>query len=164
MKVIFLDADGVLNSDKFFDDAKIKGIESEFDVDAIKLLKEAVEKTGARVVLDTSFRYKKKAELLVELLIQNGVYIIGKTPFLNNERGNEIKQWLSEHNDVENYVILDDEIFESYDEELLEHLIKISNGNGMNFGEGLQKKDVIEIVQRLGERQIESDKKDDLDR
>jgi len=40
-KVIFLDIDGVLNSDEYFDktiDLKIQGIESEVDVEKIKLL------------------------------------------------------------------------------------------------------------------------------
>ena len=72
------------------------------------------------------------------------------TPYMNNIRGLEIKEWLSQNNDVEDFVILDDEIFESYDEELLSKLIKISNGNGRNLGEGLLQKDVDEIVNRLG--------------
>ena len=47
-------------------------------------------------------------------------------------------------------MILDDEIFSSYDEELLKKLIKISDSNGIGFGEGLQEKDVKEIIKRLG--------------
>lgn len=100
MKVIFLDKDGVLNSDEYFD--KIEGLDIE---------------------------------------------------------GIEIKQWLSEHPDTEDFVILDDEIFDSYDEELMKKLIKISNGNGMSFGEGLQRKDINQIIQRLG-RKRQRDEKD----
>ena len=40
MKVIFLDIDGVLNSDEYFDkirDLNIQGIQSEIDVEKIKL-------------------------------------------------------------------------------------------------------------------------------
>lgn len=77
---------------------------------------------------------------------------------INNKRGIEIKKWLSEHPETEDFVILDDEIFESYDEELMKKLIKISNGNGINFGEGLQRKDIQQIIQRLGKkRQIDED-------
>jgi hypothetical protein len=56
------------------------------------------------------------------------------------------------HPDTEDFVILDDEIFDSYDEELMEKLIKISNGNGISFGEGLQRKDIEQIIQRLGRK------------
>ena len=51
---------------------------------------------------------------------------------------------------IDRYVILDDEIFESYDEELIKHLIKISDKNGLGFGEGLVPKDVDRIIDRLG--------------
>ncbi len=57
-----------------------------------------------------------------------------------------------DHQDVENFVILDDEIFDSYDEELLKKLVKISNGNGHSFGEGLLSKDIDEIIKRLGKK------------
>ena len=45
-KVIFLDIDGVLNSDEYFDktiDLKIQGIESEVDVEKIKLLNQMMK-------------------------------------------------------------------------------------------------------------------------
>ena len=37
----------------------------------------------------------------------------------------EIKKYLSEHPEIEDFVILDDEVYESYDEALLKKLIKI---------------------------------------
>ena len=49
-------------------------------------------------------------------------------------------------------MILDDELFDGLDGELLERLIKVSDGNGRNFGEGLQEKDVEQIIQRLGRK------------
>lgn len=41
-------------------------------------------------------------------------------------------------------------MFDSYDDELIKKLVKISNGNGHNFGEGLLPKDIDEIIKRLG--------------
>lgn len=154
MKVIFLDVDGVLNSDDYFDkieNLNIEGIENDIDVEKIKLLKEAVEQTGAKVVLSSSWRYTRKAKSLKELLLRYDIYV-DSTPFLNNERGKEIKAWIENNKDIKDFVILDDEIFESYDEELMEKLIKISNCNGRGFGEGLQPKDIEEIIKRLGRR------------
>lgn len=162
MKVIFVDKDGVLNSDEYFDKIEgldIKGIESDVDIEKVKLLKEAVNETGARVVVTASARYTTNGQLLIQLLREYQI-LVDLTPLINNKRGIEIKQWLSEHPETEEFVILDDEIFDSYDEELMKKLIKISNGNGISFGEGLQRKDIDQIIQRLGKKR----QKDELER
>jgi len=164
MKVIFLDKDGVLNSDEYFDKIQgldIYGVECDVDIEKINLLKEAVDITGAKVVLTASARYTANAQKLIQLLREYQI-LLGLTPFINNKRGLEIKQWLLEHPDTEDFVILDDEIFSSYDEELMKKLIKISNGNGINFGEGLQRKDIEQIIQRLGKKkEIDQQEYDD---
>lgn len=152
MKAIFLDVDGVLNSDEYFDKIKnlnIDGIQSEIDVEKIKLLNIAINETMAKIVLTSSWRYTRNAQELRKLLSEYGIST-DSTPFIQNERGLEIKQYLSEHPDVEDFVIVDDEIFDSYDDELIKKLVKISNGNGHNFGEGLLPKDIDEIIKRLG--------------
>lgn len=156
MKVIFLDVDGVLNSDEYMNSIKHKnviGVEREIDINKVKLLKQAVYKTGAKVVMTSSIRHSKLGRDVRELLLREGM-LVDVTPFLDEKRGYEIKTWIKENTGVEDFVILDDEVFESYDETLLNKLIKISDGNGMSFGEGLQPKDVSEIIRRLGERQV----------
>lgn len=40
---------------------------------------------------------------------------------------------------------------------LLEKLLKISNGNGISFGEGLTKKDAQQIIERLGKQKVNDD-------
>lgn len=152
MKAIFLDVDGVLNSDEYFDsvsDSDDDSIENEIDMDKIKLLKEAVNLTDAQVVLSSSWRYTRKAQSLRELLIENGI-VTDVTPFLQNKRGLEIKSWLKNNPDVDDFVILDDEVFDSYDDFLLSKLIKTSDSNGKGFGRGLLPKDVDKIVKQLG--------------
>lgn len=154
MKVIFLDVDGVLNSYEYFEKTKglnLQGIYQDIDVEKIKLLKKAVDETGAKVVLTSSWRYTKNAIKLKELLKEYEIFV-DATPFIENKRGLEIKKWLLDNQNVDDFVILDDEIFDSFDDDLLEKLIKISDGNGYNFGEGLLEKDVDEILERFGRK------------
>ena len=69
----------------------------------------------------------------------------------------EIKKWLSENQGVEDFLIIDDEIFDSFDEGLMKKLVKISNGNGRSLGEGLLPKDVNEIIERLGRKKAKEE-------
>ncbi len=166
MKVIFLDIDGVLNSDEYIKKVKklhTQGIENEIDVNKVKLLKRAVDETKAKVVLTSSWRYTRKAQSLKDLLLSYGIHV-DTTPFINHKRGLEIKKWLSDNLNVEEYVIIDDEIFDSYDEELMSNLIKISNGNGYTFGDGLLPKDVDEIIKRLGKELELEFEQEEIDR
>ncbi len=151
MKVIFLDIDGVLNSDEYYEKTRnldIQGIESEIDVSKIELLKKAIDITEAKVVLTSSWRYTKNALLLKDLLRKYKINV-DSTPYIDNKRGLEIKKWLLDNPNVEDYVIIDDEVFSSYDEELMSKLIKISNTNGHNFGPGLLPKDIDKIIDKL---------------
>ena len=159
MKVIFLDIDGVLNSDEYLDKVKnsdIQGIERDIDVGKVKLLKRAIDETGARVVLSSSWRYTRNARYLKELLANYEIRV-DSTPYIQDIRGLEIKKWLSENQGVEDFIILDDEICDSFDEELIKKLVKVSNGNGRSLGEGLLPKDVDEIIERLGRKKVKEE-------
>lgn len=148
MKVIFVDVDGVLNSDDFIDSVKGK---QDIDIKTVLLLKRAIEETGAKIVMDTSFRYTQSFLKVQEMLLQNGI-MFDKTPFIDNERGKEIKQYLSEHRKIEDYILLDDVVFSDFDDELLSHLIKMDDTNTRGIGKGLQKKDIEEIIRRFGRK------------
>ena len=148
MKVIFVDVDGVLNSDDFIDSVKGK---QDIDIKTVLLLKRAIEETGAKIVMDTSFRYTQSFLKVQEMLLQNGI-MFDKTPFIDNERGKEIKQYLSKHKDIEDYILLDDVVFPDFDDELLNHLIKMDDTNTRGIGKGLQEKDVEEIIRRFGRK------------
>lgn len=153
VKVVFFDVDGVLNSDKYFDktkELKIEGIQSEIELEKVFLLRKAISETGARAVNCSSWRMNKNGFELRKLLGQCGIFA-DLTPFIGNERGLEIKKYIVDRgDDVEDFLILDDEICSSYDDILLGRLIKIGTKNGREYGEGLQEKDVEEIVKRLG--------------
>ena len=79
MKVIFVDVDGVLNSDDFIDSVKGK---QDIDIKTVLLLKRAIEETGAKIVMDTSFRYTqskfKKCCYKMELCLIKHLLLIMK--------------------------------------------------------------------------------------
>lgn len=107
MKVIFLDIDGVLNTNS----------DREISDDKLKLLSELVSKTGADVVLSSSWRYGwNKPELnqpgtriyrLKQLLKDNDI-VIKDTIGLDLTKSIQIKNYLNT-NMISNYVVLDDE-------------------------------------------------------
>jgi hypothetical protein len=139
-KVIFLDIDGVLNSQKWHSsEAHIKIHKcmirrgdldelsyeifnaSMIDPEALQLLNQLVEETGADIVISSTWR-KGEGERLnnIKSLLHGLGFkgnIIGATPVLNERwccRGNEIKKWILENVKYEDmkdfkYAILDDD-------------------------------------------------------
>ena len=151
MKIIFLDKDGVVNSARYFDSIKgkkVSDLEYDVDLETIDLLEEVINVTEAKIVVTASARYSRGALPFLDELKRRNMYL-DRTPLIHNERGIEIRQWLIDNPGIEDYIILDDEIFRSYDEKQLEKLVK-TNGNGINFGEGFTKKEADDIINRFG--------------
>lgn len=140
-KIIFLDIDGVLNSQKTFIDnhkwkkifVKIKtnNIEDivtremlDIDLDKVFMLRDICNLTGAKIVISSCWRNLTYYILVEEKLISLGLPIIGTTPYIDNNRGEEIRKYLEE-NKVDNFIILDDDIFKDF-YELENYLIKTS--------------------------------------
>lgn len=116
VKVIFLDVDGVLNNNKTTrrtsNGYRFVGRRQ------IKNLKRIVDETGAEVVLSSDWRYDRDdfkwnsdyIELRDELL-RYGIKFYGFTPEIpSGHRGEEIDLWLKKHDEVCNFVILDDRV------------------------------------------------------
>ena len=157
MKVIFLDIDGVLNSEH----TKARCGECiGIDGAMVKRLRKIVEATGAEIVLSSTWRlgYNKDhkelehhAKYLNNKLGNQHMRVVGMTPDLGRMgilRGDEIKKWLDTNSDVvEEYVILDDEYFESFNVgDLCKHWVRTSF-----YGEdgGLQDEHVEEAIKIL---------------
>lgn len=121
MKVIFLDIDGVLNHEQHYkwlmetdEPTELQRVYpySEFNPKSCQLLNDIIKETGAKIVVSSSWRLDGVARL-------NGLFkhvglpnIYGITPVFiphNKVRGDEIKKWLSEHPEVDKYIILDDD-------------------------------------------------------
>lgn len=113
-----MDLDGVLNS-AAYDRKRDWSKQTYIDETRLPLLKRIVEKTGAKIVFNSTWRehWDKRPQLCdeegkyIEACFKRfGLEIYDKTPDLGilAERGEEISAWLSLHEKVENFVILDD--------------------------------------------------------
>ncbi len=125
MKFIFLDFDGVLNSKDFLDDKEHYSHPSHAEGTHInpfnvQLINELVSKTGAEVVVSSTWRLSYSIDKLNEMLKSKGATfkIIGKTPDLSKvssgwggyaSRGNEIQDYLDSLDlSPESFIIIDD--------------------------------------------------------
>lgn len=121
-KVVFLDFDGVITT-----------LKSNWNIDNSKvdMVKQICDATGAKIVISSSWRRCTVEKTIEDITI--GEELIGHNPFPYHEyivdvtprmyglkkgnkekhyglcRGVEIDRWLWEHEDVTNYVILDDD-------------------------------------------------------
>ena len=129
MKAIFLDVDGVLNNDKYFERTKNeKQNRIELDDENIKCLKEIIDLTGAKVVVTSTWKELRIYSKLISYLKTFGIEVYDKTVHMSYNRGDEIREYLSTH-EIENFIILDDEIFRDFNE-LISHLLKTYFYNG----------------------------------
>lgn len=112
MKVLFLDIDGVLNSERSawafggfphgFDPANM----AKFDHVAIALIRKVCEETECSVVLSSTWRLLHSVHECANGL---GLPIFDKTPGGGGNRGKQIQEWLDEHPEVTEYAIVDDD-------------------------------------------------------
>lgn len=124
MKVIFLDVDGVLNSVGWMEENKKYGLSRPVDPSKVRLLKQIIDSTGAKVVLSSTWRNVDGSNgepehevynCLVRELGKCGIRIYSRTPLINNDRPKEIKAWLDSHPSVGEFVSLDDDFeYEDY--------------------------------------------------
>lgn len=127
--VLFLDIDGVLNSDFRREGHRRKISEGILiDEEKIGLLACLVKETGAEIILHSGWRFWFDSELqplcqearkLVELLEKENLRINGVTPDLTTEeirktkkfslvKADEILLWIKSHKNVTGWVVLDD--------------------------------------------------------
>lgn len=131
MKILFLDVDGVLNSQETFrkrhaayEAAKAEDAEAvlnehafplgHLDTDLIERLNVICERTGCHIVVSSTWRITRTPEEVAELLTQKGFrygnVVIDRTGRnADDRRGGEIQDWLDKHPEVTHYVILDDD-------------------------------------------------------
>ena len=148
MKVIFLDFDGVIN-----DYMTINEI-NEYNVE---MLKRIINDTGAKIVVTSSWKYpyqrnNKNMEgflnnnYYARTLKENGIDIIDCTPYIkeqgikDNQREQEILEYLKNHPEITQFLILDDDYII---ETLKEHEIFL------DLQAGLREKHIIPAIRIL---------------
>jgi hypothetical protein len=109
MRVVFVDVDGVLNSEQYYQQPSSASWPS-VDPIAVGLLDRLVREAGAVVVVSSSWRGDSR----VESRLRDAGFddrIVDDTPILfGRDHGDEIAAWLEENGaDVESFVILDDD-------------------------------------------------------
>ena len=114
--IVFLDVDGVLNC----------------------RLSYIVQKTNSKIVLTSTWKFNLKSShsghYLISRLEDYGLSIYECTRDMSFDRGHGIHMYLHEHsNEVANYVIIDDSLFDDYDEELVNHLVLTDFENGLTM-------------------------------
>jgi len=121
-KIIFLDIDGVLNSEQSCiyynrrsNEGKSHTLECEFcpiNMSNLNYIMENVSNT--EIVISSTWRAFHKIAELQDILTKNGFLfadtIIGATPRLNVDRGLEIQSWIDAYgaSEIEKFVIIDD--------------------------------------------------------
>lgn len=163
-KVIFLDIDGVLNAGVQNGNQQMEWSDgSLIDEEKVELLKQIVERTGASIILHSGWRFwfdeglrptREEAERLVGILGNYGIRIWDVTPDFSTEeikkskkfslvKAKEILHWLKEHQEVENWLVIDD--LELHNEEVAKHLVRTDQTVG------LTEADVELAVRMLGD-------------
>lgn len=162
MKILFLDIDGVLNSNDWNSRHQEEiNVGILIEEEKVQLLAEIINKTDAKIVLHSGWRFwlddklkptRKEAEYLVNTFVKYNIEIYDKTPDLrtkeireNNKlslvKAKEILTWLEEHKDIELYLILED--LNLHNEIVKKHQIQTDNEVG------LTKEDMERAIKRL---------------
>lgn len=122
MKVLFLDIDGVLNSEEDYREYSLKNgrpAPIEFYTDAkARMISDICTRTGANIVLSSTWRKGltlEKGAILFERLGLPAV-LVGFTPDFSSEgsppRGQEIKYFVENHTlpeEIEKFAVIDDD-------------------------------------------------------
>lgn len=152
MKVIFLDIDGVLNSEEWDRYVQSFTYGARFNScyllsqEMILRLQNVVFQTNAEIVLTSSWRTNERAMCaLTRQLSLYHLHLQDTTLYSTyNTRADDIHEWLRSHPDVHSYAIVDDyDDGFSNDEVLVTHFVQT------NYFQGLTSEEAEKIVEIL---------------
>mgnify|MGYP003246419369 CR=1 FL=1 len=154
-KYLFLDVDGVLNSDEWYHEEWNKDHvypQGDFDPKCVDIINDIVSKTDCKVIVSSSWRADSNLQSVFDkagLKFQ----IYSTTPF-RDHRGKEIQEWLDSQTEPYVYAILDD------DREMLSCQNKFlvrTNGNV-----GITNEDANRVINILNRNDMWNDKLNSL--
>lgn len=153
LKIVFMDCDGVINSTSFYtsdrNPGNINGQEGDIDPECVERVLKICSETGTKIVLSSDWRISWPGSLirLEKAGFPKGL-IIDKTPELiwtmigrhdymleeddgryEYSRGREIDMWLEAHPECTNYVILDDRM--DFTEDQQPHFVHVNSYCGL---------------------------------
>lgn len=124
-KFIFLDIDGVLNSDQYYSEGVYNQVYEKLikeyshhiawgvcniDPKLVERLNKLTEITGSKIVVSSTWRSDSHLQDIFNIIgIKGSIYDV--TPYMRERhRGSEIQEWLDRQSEPYEYVILDDDI------------------------------------------------------
>lgn len=141
--ILFLDIDGVLNSQEWFMMRSSRGEEGDdIDPSAVALLNQILERSSCLIVISSTWRIFHSIEEISKILRDRGFAypgsIISSTPDLSKkehgplwkpaQRGDEIVEWRSSHGHVGPFAVLDDD---GDMDAVIDHFVQTSNPTGL---------------------------------
>lgn len=176
--IVFLDLDGVLNHQDWFarrskvhTDVMAARVAQNVDPDCVRWLNEITDRTGARIVMSSTWRHLAPLSVLADGLRGRGMTgaLIGRTPLATEHdprvferyrgrlpaamepypRGYEIQQWLDACPSPPPFVILDDDGD-------MEHLLPWLVRTDFELG-GLKREHAMRAIELLSEQSPQND-------
>lgn len=137
--VIFLDFDGVMDTAYYdlyltnHDMAEKDRFGVVFDPDCISNLAKIIKKTGADIVVSSTWKYFMSLTDLQEMWKYRNLpgNVIDITPNVTSKRGKQIDAWLQEHS-VDNYAIIDDLGADNFTLAQIPHLFVVNPYTGLD--------------------------------
>lgn len=116
-KIVFLDADGCINSNKWYKSAEYYSNsfkDPDLDPHVIDLINQFTNETDVKIVISSSWKIddyclERLGRAGLENIIDTTPNLIFSVPIEDYSRGMEIEYYLQEHPEIEKYLILDDQ-------------------------------------------------------
>lgn len=140
LKIIFLDFDGVMDTAYYDHILSREGLETTdkygilFDPDCVSNLRMIVEKTGADIVVSSTWKDFMSYQEILEMWKERNLpgFVTDVTPTVSRHRENEIDAWLEECRDTCRYAIIDDLDSSNFNLHQIEHLFIVNPYCGLD--------------------------------